>query len=573
MRRHRLRRTDVDTREAPTSAHQARAAALERTYQRATAMRTARSAGERSRLSTPPPASPGTQPPLAVQAWNRLAFGPAPGDLAAFDGLGPDDDVRLTALVDQQLDPGSISDTACDAKIAASGYTTLNKSLSQLWADHVVADVEWSDRIRPLVETIFVTLLRGVHSRRQLFEVLADFWHNHFSIYGWGFYEAPTWVHYDRDVIRANALGNFRTLLEAVAKSTPMLIYLDNYLSSDDGPNENYARELMELHALGDENYYGTIPRSQVPVDGNGLQVGFVDEDVFAVTRALTGWSLDADPWWDLETGNGGYYYRHDWHDTGEKNVLGQILPAGQAPEKDGLDVLDILASHPGTAKFVCRKLCRRLIGDFPPETVVDAAAQTFLANTAASDQIARVVRTILLSSEFRSSWAAKIKRPFDIIVSSLRAANADLPFIEDHPESESLDWRFYQTGHYSFAWHPPNGYPDFAEAWVSSGPRVMTWRLTNWLVDYNWTDDEYRIDLRAETPAGVRSANALVDYWLDRVLGRTISDSDRTRIVEFMAQGHNPDLDLPLDTDDDVQSRLQSMVGLLFMSPEFQWR
>ncbi len=522
--------------------------------------------------SAPNPSAP-LMPPLGVIAMNRMAFGPRPGDLADFEALGGNDDARLTAFVDQQLDPASIDDTEADSRISASGYSTLGKSLPQLWNDHAVADGEWSDRIRPIVETIFSTLLRAVHSRRQLFEVMTDFWHNHFSVYGWGFYEAPTWVAYDRDVVRANALGNFRTLLEAVAKSTPMLVYLDNYLSSEEGPNENYARELMELHTLGDENYYGTLPRNQVPVDGDGIQVGFVEEDVFAVSRALTGWSLDADPWWDLESGNGSYYYRGDWHDTAEKNVLGVILPAGQAAEKDGHDVLDLLAFHPGTAKFVCRKLCRRLIGDFPPQTVVDAAAQTFLAHTAAPDQLARVIRTILLSDEFKTTWGQKIKRPFDALVSSLRAAGRDFPFIEDDPETESLDWQFYLTGHYSFSWHPPNGYPDFAEAWVSSGPRVMTWRLTNWLMDYNWSIDEFRLDMTAETPAGVRTANALADYWIDRVLGRPISDSDRQEIVDFMAQGHNPDLDLPLDNDEDTQSRLQSLVGLLFMSPEFQWR
>jgi uncharacterized protein (DUF1800 family) len=347
-------------------------------------------------------------PPLAVVLLNRAGFGPRPGDLAAFAALGGTDAARLQAWVDQQLDPATIDDSEAEARIAASGYTTLGKSLAQLWADHVVPDnLPWQDRIRPIAETTLATFLRGVYSRRQLFEVLVEFWHNHFSVYGWEFYEAPTWVHYDRDVIRANALGNFRQLLEAVTRSTPMLLYLDNWLNSEDGPNENYARELLELHTLGDDSYFGTVPRSEVPLDGGGVQVGFVDEDVFAVTRALTGWSLDGDPWWDLESGNGGYLYRPDWHDTGAKNVLGVELPAGQPAEKDGQDVFDLLASHPATGRFVAGKLCRRLLGDFPPAALVDAAAAVFTAQAAAPDQIAQVVRTILLSPEFAATFGA----------------------------------------------------------------------------------------------------------------------------------------------------------------------
>jgi len=512
-------------------------------------------------------------PPLGVVVLNRAAFGPRPGDLAAFEALGGNDDDRLTAWITEQINPGSIVDTEADVRMAASGFTALGKPLAQLWAEHVVADPPWSDRIRPIVETTFATFLRATYSRRQLFEVMVDFWHNHFSVYGWEFYEAPTWVHYDRDVIRANALGNFRTFLGAVAQSTPMLFYLDSWLNSEDGPNENYARELLELHTLGDENYYGAVPRNQVPVDGNGVQLGFVDEDVFAVTRCLTGWSIDGDPWWDPESGNGGYLYRPSWHDNGSKNVLGVTLPGSQPDEKDGNDLLDILAAHPGTARFVCRKLCRRLIGDFPSESIVEAAAQVFESNLSAADQIAQVVQTILLSSEFRTTWGGKIKRPFDVVTSALRAGGADFPFIEGDSDSETFDWLFYNTGHYPFAWHPPNGYPDVSEAWVSSGPRVLSWRLLNWLVDVTDNSSAYRLDAFAQTPAGVRSPNALADYWIDRILGHPIGASDRQEIVDFMGQGRNPDFDLPLDSDEDTLERLQSMVGLLFLSPEFLWR
>ncbi|MFQ5350031.1 MAG: DUF1800 family protein, partial [Thermoanaerobaculia bacterium] len=262
-----------------------------------------------------------------------------------------------------------------------------------------------------------------------------------------------------------------------------------------------------------------------------------------------------------------------DWHDTSAKNVLGVDLPAAQAPEKDGLDVLDILANHPGTGRFVAGKLCRRLLGDFPPASVVDAAAAVFTAQVAAPDQIAQVVRTILLSPEFAATFGAKVKRPFEIVVSAMRAGGADFPFIEDDPDSDSFDWQFYLTGHSLFAWHPPNGYPDVSGAWVGTSARVMTWRLCNWLVDVEDDNENYRLDATAQTPAGVRSANDLVDFWIDRVFGRPLETATRQELVDFMAQGHNPSFDLPLDTDEDTRERLQSMLGLMFLSPEFLWR
>jgi hypothetical protein len=512
-------------------------------------------------------------PPVGVIALNRAAFGLRPGDLQAFNALGASDDDRLQTFVDQQLDPDTIPDTEAEDRIAASGFTTLDKSLQQLWADHYVADPPWQDRIRPAVETHLATFIRAVYSQRQLVQVLADFWHNHFNVYGWDSYAAPVWPSYDRDVIRPHLLGNFRQMLEAVAKSTPMLLYLDNWLSSLDGPNENYARELLELHTLGAENYYGAVPRSQVPVDGQGVAVGFVDEDVFSVTRCLTGWSLTGNPWWDLSSGDGSYFYRNDWHDQTAKNVLGIQLPASQPPEKDGQDLFDILAAHPGTGRHIARKLCRRLIGDFPPDSVVNAAAAVFTAQSGAQDQLAQVVRTILLSDEFRGSWGQKVKRPFEIAVSSLRAAGADFPFIEGNSNTETFEWLYYNTGQYLFSWHPPNGYPDMAEAWVSTSPRVMCWRLCNWLVDVDDGAGNYLLDTLAQTPPDIRSANGLADFWIDRVFGHSVSDADRQELVDFMAQGHNAYFDLPLDSDPDTRERLQAMVGLIIMSPEFLWR
>ena len=512
-------------------------------------------------------------PPLAVVVLNRLGFGPRPGEIASFNALGGNDTARLTAWLDQQLDPASIPDTDADARIAAAGFISLNKTLEQLWDEHAINDPNWQYRTLPLVETERATLIRRVYGNRQLFEVLADFWHDHFSVYGEHYWVMPVFVHYDRDVLRANALGNFRTMLEGVAKSTAMLYYLDNFASSADGPNENYARELTELHTVGAEHYYGVIPQGDVPTDGNGVPLGFVDEDVFAITRALTGWSLSNSSW-DPNVGNTGLFlYRPEWHDNGPKRVLGVDLPANQGDLEDGLDVLDILANHPGTGRFIAGKLCRRLIGEGVASSLVEQAGALFTSLAGASDQIAQVVRFIALSDEFRTTWGRKVKRPTEIVVSALRAGLGEVDLAIDSGFAGTFNWLYGQTGHQLFRWRAPNGYPDYLDDWISASPRVQTWRLTNWLTVAESDLEVPVFDPVAQTPAGVRSASQLADFWIDRLLGRPMTATTRAEVVAFMAQGRNPDFALPLDTDEDTRSRLVTMVGLIFLSPDFLWR
>lgn len=505
-----------------------------------------------------------TPPAAAVIALNRLAFGPRPGDVAQFNNLGGTDEARLTAYIDQQINPSSINDSACDARLSAAGYTTLNKSQAQLWQDHVVSDPPWQVRTQPLQEIERAAFLRAVHSRRQLLEVLADFWHNHFNVYAWEYWIAPLWVHWDRDVIRANALGNFRQMLQGVATSPEMLYYLDNYTSTNAGPNENFARELIELHTLGAENYLGVMMQDDVPTDGDGRPVGYVDEDVFEATRCLTGWTIDFD--------TGLFEYRDDWHDRFQKHVLGDHYPSDQPPMEDGQDLLDALASHPGTGRYIARKLCRRFISDDPPQNVVDAAADVFNQNVEAADQLAQVVRTIVLSDEFLTTWGEKIKRPFEIATSCLRATEAEFTWSLDESAAGSLFWMYEQASQPLFSWRSPDGFSDVKEAWKSTTPRVGTWRFVNWLIDEEENDTFYA-DVVARTPAGIRSATALADFWIFRILGRAAPENERLEIIDFMAQGHNPDFDLPLDTDDDTQERLRAMVGLICMSPSFLWR
>ncbi len=517
-------------------------------------------------------------PSGAVIALNRMGYGPRPGDIAAFNALGGNDTARMAAYVAQQLDPDSINDSEVEARIAAANFESvdigngLDHYLTLLWAWYINDQAPSGNTSSswPRDELIRATFLRAMYSKRQLLEVMVEFWHDHFNVYS----SASSWIratipHLDR-ILRNNAFGNFRSMLERVAKAPAMLRYLDNYTSSNAGPNENYSRELFELHTLGAENYLGTIPQSQVPLDGDGIPIGYVDADVFESTRCFTGWSFAYGTGGDPD--NGLFYYRSDWHDRFQKFVLGNFIPQDQPDLADGKDVLDALASHPGTGRHIARKLCRKFIGDDPPQSVIDAAAGKFTQRWQSGTQIEQVLEVILLSPEFLATWGEKTKRPYELAVSAMRAGGADFTLKMDDGDTSDFLWRYRSTGQERFAWPAPNGYPDVRGAWASMSPRVQGWRLANWLIDFDDDNDQFFLNVLSQTPGGVRTANELADFWINRILGRPMESGDRAEIVDFMAQGVNPDFDLDLN-DDDTRDRVRSMVGLIFMSPDFLWR
>jgi uncharacterized protein (DUF1800 family) len=296
-------------------------------------------------------------------------------------------------------------------------------------------------------------LLRAVYSRRQLYERLVHFWENHFNVYVNKDADQLYLTSFDRDAIRPFAMGNFRSLLGATAHSPAMLYYLDNWQSGisrgglegrparrSGGLNENYARELLELHTLG--------------VDG-----GYTQHDVEEVARCFTGWTIykvyDA----------GLFLFDPSQHDDGEKIVLGHRIPRGGGIA-DGEMVLDILAKHPSTAHFIATKLARMFVADDPPESVVRRAAAVFLKT---NGSIADTVRTILLSPEFKSrrSYGAKVKSPFEYAASALRALDA-----ETDAGPALLGW-IARMGEPIFGRITPDGYPDRAESWLSTGTFV----------------------------------------------------------------------------------------------------
>lgn len=516
--------------------------------------------------------------PMAILALNRLTFGICPGDVEAFNALGATDDERLLNFVTQQLNPDSIDDSEFEDRYNSAGFETLHKTHEQIYFDHIASnpydsndDAYWDWYSKPAYELSDATILRAVHSKKQLVELLADFWHNHFNVYFWQDDGVPLLVSYNRDVLRKHMLGNFRQMLEGVAKHPSMLYYLNQNNSSDAGPNENFARELFELHTLGAENYLGVRDPNSVEKDANGVAIGYVDNDVYEAARCLTGWRIDDDlgDWEDGVEKTGTFLYYKPWHDRFNKLVLGRYIPADQEDLKDGHDVLDLLASHPGTARFISRKLCRRFISDIPPESVVQAAANTFLQFKDEPDQLKRVMETILLSAEFKASWGGKVKRPFEAAMSMMRALNSDFTRIPG-----GVNWMMGLMGQALFGRRPPDGYPDTRDAWANSMSLLYRWNLAVGLTE-NWMDDEntgYRIrsDVFAQTPAEIRSASSLADYWIERILNQTLPEESRNAVVAVMAQEYGWDEILP---EDHVQYVLPAMVEVILMSPEFQWR
>ncbi len=520
---------------------------------------------------------PAVSAPLAVIALSRMGFGPKPGEVDAFNSLGASDQERLSAYVQQQLNPDAIDDSEFETRFAAAGFETLQKTHEQIYFDHIASnpydsndDAYWEWYSKPAYELVDATLLRAVHSRKQLVEVLADFWYNHFNIFFWQDDGVPLLVTYNRDVLRKHMLGNFRQMLEAVAKHPSMLYYLNQNNSSDAGPNENFARELFELHTLGSENYLGVRDPNTVEKDENGLAIGYVDNDVYEAARCLTGWRVDDDlgEWEDGVEKTGNFLYFKPWHDRFNKLVLGKYIPADQEDLKDGHDVLDLLAYHPGTARFISRKLCRRFVSDTPPDSLVDAVAATFMENHDAPDQLKRVMEKILLSPEFSQTFGQKIKRPLEAAVSMMRALNADFARVPS-----GIPWMIGMMGQPIFERRSPDGYADVKEVWANSMSILYRWNFAVGLAE-NWMDDEdqgttIRSDVYGQTPSDVRTAEGLADFWIARLLSRPMAEADRNAVIGVMAQEYDRQESLP---DDHVQYVLPGMIEVILMSPDFQW-
>jgi uncharacterized protein (DUF1800 family) len=457
-----------------------------------------------------------------IHLLNRIGFGPRPGDVERVKRMGID------KYLDLQLHPERIDDSAIEAKLTnfpslrmslaeiQQKYPPPNLLARELglragknapllppgegaddnqkreYRQQVTAYYQ-EHGLRPpqflLQELQGQKIVRAVYSERQLQEVMTDFWFNHFNIFWAKNLDRDLTTHYEMNAIRPNTMGKFKDLLMATAKSPAMLVYLDNFqsMSPDAQPpqmrrggafgrrpgqfgrlgdprpgqrpnqqmnqqqaqaanalrnrkpgiNENYAREIMELHTLG--------------VDG-----GYTQKDVQEVARCLTGWTLD-------RPRQGTQFVFREWmHDNGEKTVLGHKIPAGGGI-KDGEMVIDILARHPSTAKFIATKLARRFVSDAPPQSLIDRVAAVYMKT---DGDIREMLRAIFTSPEFNSkeAYRAKIKSPFELAVSAIRALDVDV-----RAPMQTAQF-IAKMGQPLYLYQAPTGYPDRADQWVNTG-------------------------------------------------------------------------------------------------------
>lgn len=427
------------------------------------------------------------------------------------------------AWLEEQLDPDSIEDSATDQLLATlptlqmSGAQLLSNYPPQNNGDLVVAQ-----------ELLWARLWRARSSRRQLYERVVEFWTDHFNIHQAD--NALRWLKTvdDREVIRTHALGNFRDLLGASAKSGAMLLYLDNATSVSGAPNENYSRELMELHTLGSDG-------------------GYSETDVQEVARCFTGWSI-----FPLTSPNATeFLFRPQEHDNQSKFVLETSIPAGGG-QQDGETVLDLLATHPSTAHHLARKLCVFFLVYDPPQVTVQRVADAFLAS---SGDIRTTLRAVLSPQSFAetSAWGAyKLKRPLQFTISALRAMDAQLNL------PSGLVGELLVMGHRPYDWPAPNGYPDSLGAWGSNV--LPRWDFASRLLDGSITGTEVPNAAIAALVGDVPTSEVATTL-NRRMSGGRLSPEDMQEVQSFVDA--QPNLDV---------SVAREAIALVLSMPSFQW-
>lgn len=416
-----------------------------------------------------PPAASLSDSALARHVLNRCSYGPRPGEVEQVAATGVD------AYLEAQLYPERIPDPQCAYRVRR--LETLRCPTGELF-EYKEAFL-WK-------ELSAGKLLFAQYSDRQLFEVMVDFWTDHFNIDSSKGDCAWLKTADDRDVIRKHALGRFPDLLRASALGPAMLWYLDGRLNRrrnpGESPNENYARELLELHTLG-------------------VHGGYTQQDVMEVARCLTGWTVRTDTWF----GKGRVEFQPPLHDGGEKRVLGTVVPAGQGGD-DVAQILEIVSAHPATATHIAGKLCRRFIGQDPAPAAIESVAGAFRGS---GGDIRTALRALFQTPAFRTPSGGKFKRPFRFLVSALRATGADVK----QPDA-LLDY-LARMGHSPFQYPTPDGYPEEAGPWYGS----MLWR---WHFVYALSRNEVP-GVTADWPLLVREAGggeALAAQLLGRAPG-----------------------------------------------------
>ena len=449
----------------------------------------------------------------------------------------------------------------------------LDKPIESVFPMYNKEGVPYEEKSRAMQEVMMSTLLRAVYSRWQVREMAVDFWHNHFNVNA----EKDESVAlalpaYDRTVIRAHALGNFRTLLEAVARSTAMLYYLDGVASKASPANENFARELFELHTFGARNYLNHLHTKwrEVPGALEGKPAGYIDQDVYEAARAFTGWTVEngeEDDEGSKRPITGKFMLREAWHDPYQKRVLAVEFDPQRPALEDGSRVLDLVARHPATARHIAEKLCRRFVSDEPPESLVAQAAAEFTSTLDAPDQIARVLKVILLSEEYGTAPATKFKRPLEFLASYLRGTGADFT-----PRMEVVN-QLDEMGQRLFRWTTPTGHPDVNTYWQGGTFLLRRWNLPMVLRNDDWKGIA-SFHFVTRTPADCKTTGQVLDYWSQQMIGRSAPEKIRDSLMQILAGSDEAKPDAEFEGDDkDRNERLASCIALLAASPEFQYR
>jgi uncharacterized protein (DUF1800 family) len=460
---------------------------------------------------------------VVLHLLNRAGYGPRPGEIASVLQRGP------TKWIEEQLDPQA--DPELDQRLAR--YPTLSYTTSRILALYN-ADPRSIGVI--LDEFTSAKIVRAVHGRNQLEEVLVDFWFNHFNVFvadGFGRYSISS---YERDAIRPHVLGRFRDLLAAASLHPAMLYYLDNYLNTVPrrvgsrtvgGINENQGRELLELHTVG-------------------VDAGYTQEDVVEASRCLTGHGID-----NLRT-SGQYVYRAASHDNESKQVFGLAIPAGGG-EGDVQKLFDHLASHPATARFLSKKLAQRFVADDPPVGLVERLADVFLRT---GGDLRQVTRALFGSAELwaEAFGAGKPKTPLEYVASTLRGAGAEVE------QTRAVRAALQDMGMPLYACNPPTGYSDRGADWLN--PSSQLYRMNFALGLAAGTLAGVSADVRGLIRAGggnpdePRSAAEAIDR---EVFGRTLSSASLAAAARVEPSGP---VAVPV-----------RVAGLLLASPDMQVR
>ncbi len=459
-------------------------------------------------------ALPQTEIHPIVRLLNRTSFGPIPGQVGMVVKQG------IENYITEQLHPTNIEPQLLSLRLAP--LETLQLQSSEL------GDELLDEMIRQMQ---MACILRATYSPHQLRERMVDFWTNHFNIYARKGSSAYFKPHDDLEVIRKHALGSVHDLIRSSAHSPAMLQYLDNQVNrkKDEhgaGANENYARELMELHTLG-------------------VHGGYSQKDVQEVARCLTGWTVEG----RFLHRKGTFLYDDAQHDKGAKTVLGVKIPPGGG-QSDGDKVLDILVKHPATAKFISRKICRYFLGD-QADTWSDRMAEIYLKT---DGDITQMLRPMLLSDEIQTGTPI-LKRPFDYAVSAMRALNADTD------GGIGIQRHLNQMGQPLYQWPMPDGYPDRTSAWT--GSILARWNFASALCS-----------------EGVAGTSINWKRLEEKIPGKD-PEKSTARLLELITASHSKDAPTSELSKKIVRhiskggtgSPHMQIASLIVASPDFQWR